>query len=458
MKRSTHRTICSLLIGMASVANGQIISEDLKLVPGDGTVGQEFGCAVEIDQGIMVIGARGDSTLGTDAGAAYLFDTMTGALIAKLLPDDGAAGDSFGYSVAIHDGVVAVGAPEHDDSGTDSGAAYLFDASTGAQLMKITPNDAEEGDEFGNSIDIDGGTIAVGAWRADEFGDASGAAYLFDASTGIQTGKVLPATGGNFQTFGVSVAVDDGIVAVGARTFFVLGDGFTFARVYLFDASTGAQTGVLRADIENFNGDQGGHFGDSVDIDDGIVAVGAWGRSIFFDHSGAAYTFDASTGEQLQFIFPADGQDRDNFGVSVAIDNGVIAIGSHQDDVNGFNAGSAYLYDGVSGVLMNKVLASDGAPSDFFGTSVAIENEVIAIGAIGDEDNGSRSGSVYLVGSSGASCPADLTGDGNLDFFDVSAFLSAYNAMDPIADFTGDGVYDFFDVSAFLSAYNAGCP
>ena len=58
----------------------------------------------------------------------------------------------------------------------------------------------------------------------------------------------------------------------------------------------------------------------------------------------------------------------------------------------------------------------------------------------------------------GASCPADLTGDGNLDFFDVSAFLSAYNAMDPIADFTGDGVYDFFDVSAFLAAYNAGCP
>lgn len=56
------------------------------------------------------------------------------------------------------------------------------------------------------------------------------------------------------------------------------------------------------------------------------------------------------------------------------------------------------------------------------------------------------------------SCPADLTGDGNLDFFDVSAFLSAYNAMDPAADFTDDGVYNFFDVSAFLGLFNAGCP
>ena len=55
-------------------------------------------------------------------------------------------------------------------------------------------------------------------------------------------------------------------------------------------------------------------------------------------------------------------------------------------------------------------------------------------------------------------CPADLTGDGMLNFFDVSAFLSAFSAMNPIADFTGDGLFNFFDVSAFLSAFSAGCP
>ena len=56
------------------------------------------------------------------------------------------------------------------------------------------------------------------------------------------------------------------------------------------------------------------------------------------------------------------------------------------------------------------------------------------------------------------SCAVDLNGDGALDFFDVSAFLSAYNAMDPVADFNGDGMFNFFDVSAFLTAYNTGCP
>lgn len=58
----------------------------------------------------------------------------------------------------------------------------------------------------------------------------------------------------------------------------------------------------------------------------------------------------------------------------------------------------------------------------------------------------------------GNSCTADLTGDGVLDFFDVSAFLDAFGSMDPVADLTGEGVFDFFDVSAFLSAFSAGCP
>jgi len=53
---------------------------------------------------------------------------------------------------------------------------------------------------------------------------------------------------------------------------------------------------------------------------------------------------------------------------------------------------------------------------------------------------------------------ADLTGDGTLDFFDISAFLTAFGNQDPVADFTNDGVFDFFDISAFLTAFSAGCP
>lgn len=55
-------------------------------------------------------------------------------------------------------------------------------------------------------------------------------------------------------------------------------------------------------------------------------------------------------------------------------------------------------------------------------------------------------------------CPADLTDDGILSFFDVSAFLGAYASQSPVADFTGDGTLNFFDISAFLNAYTDGCP
>jgi len=55
-------------------------------------------------------------------------------------------------------------------------------------------------------------------------------------------------------------------------------------------------------------------------------------------------------------------------------------------------------------------------------------------------------------------CAADINGDGTLNFFDVSAYLSAFAAGDLIADFTGDGSLNFFDVSAFLVAFGDGCP
>jgi len=66
--------------------------------------------------------------------------------------------------------------------------------------------------------------------------------------------------------------------------------------------------------------------------------------------------------------------------------------------------------------------------------------------------------SVFFTPQAPPSCPADLTGDGSLNFLDVSAFLGAFGAQDPAADFQPDGSFNFLDVSAFLAAFGAGCP
>ena len=55
-------------------------------------------------------------------------------------------------------------------------------------------------------------------------------------------------------------------------------------------------------------------------------------------------------------------------------------------------------------------------------------------------------------------CNVDMNGDGELNFFDVSAFLVAYLGEETVADLNGDGAYNFFDVAAFIAQFNAGCP
>ena len=62
--------------------------------------------------------------------------------------------------------------------------------------------------------------------------------------------------------------------------------------------------------------------------------------------------------------------------------------------------------------------------------------------------------SIESIGCPGS--PADINGDGELDFFDISAFLTLFANEDPIGDFNTDGDWDFFDISAFLTAFSAG--
>jgi len=65
---------------------------------------------------------------------------------------------------------------------------------------------------------------------------------------------------------------------------------------------------------------------------------------------------------------------------------------------------------------------------------------------------------ISALGTAQSSCPPDINNDGELNFFDVSAFLAAFTAADPIADFNDDGQFNFFDVSIFLTAFGGGCP
>jgi hypothetical protein len=136
----------------------------------------------------------------------------------------------------------------------------------------------------------------------------------------------------------------------------------------------------------------------------------------------------------------------------------------------GPNPGS--LWSGnASSASWNNVDLSKSAPGDEMGTGGVVVSTSITYDIDGDNvfnnptsgnfDPNSPADEAYSVAmyigyyQDVLPCPADLNGDGLLNFFDVSAFISAFSGG---ADYNGDGATNFFDVSAFISDFNAGCP
>ena len=179
-------SVAMTLPGTAAPAWAQPINEDLKLLASNGAEEDYFGFSIAIGNGVVAVGSIWADVNGDNSGSAYLFDASTGAQLFNLLPSDGAAGDEFGWSIAIDKGDIAiVGAPRDDDNGTGSGSVYLFDISdpnNPIQIAKLLPSDGAAGDHFGLRIALDNGIVAVGAHFDDDNGSDSGSAYLFDIS------------------------------------------------------------------------------------------------------------------------------------------------------------------------------------------------------------------------------------------------------------------------------------
>ena len=108
---------------------------------------------------------------------------------------------------------------------------------------------------------------------------------------------------------------------------------------------------------------------------------------------------------QRQKIIASDGAAGDGFGQSVSISGDLAIVGASDDDDNGYNSGSAFIFkwDGASWMEQQKLTASDGAAGDDFGWSVSISGDLAIVGAGFDDDNGTESGSAYIFKWDGAS-------------------------------------------------------
>jgi hypothetical protein len=245
---------------------------------------------------------------------------------------------------------------------------------------------------------------------------------------GCEFAKLLASDGAESDNFGNSVCIWGDKAIVGSPYDDDKGSGSGSAYIFRFNGTTWVQEAKLLA----ADGAAGDNFGQSVGICGNTAVAGAVGDDDKGNNSGSAYIFrfNGSSWVQEMKVVAPDGAPSNYFGQSVGVSGNTVVVGAYYDDDNGSASGSAHIYrfNGSTWAWETKLLASDGGSGNYFGYAVGIDNNAIVIGAYGDDDNGIYSGSAYIFrfnGSSWAEQAKLLASDGaENDYFGYSVGIS----------------------------------
>jgi len=368
--------------------------QQAELIASNGKTADGFGFSAAVSGSTAVVGAP-DHNVGSNysQGAAYVFVQSGGTWIqqAKLTASDGATNDLFGTSVAVSGSTILVGASLHPYSpGHDgSGAAYVFVESGGtwSQQAELTSSDGAAGDGFGYSVAVDGSTAVVGApWHMVGSNLYQGAAYVFVESDGTwsQQAELTASDGTAYDYFGHSVAVSGSTAVVGAPGHNV-GSNYSQGAAYVFAESGG--TWSQQAELTASDGSASDQFGTSSALSGSTMVVGAPDHEVGSNYSqGAAYVFVESVGtwSQQAELSASDGAPYDNFALSLALSGSTMVVGAPDHKVGSNNSqGAVYVFGESGGTWsqQSELTASHGAAGDQFGRSVALSGSTVVVGA-----------------------------------------------------------------------------
>ncbi len=304
-----------------------------------------FGHAVAGTGDRVLIGAPRTAVYGLPmAGAAYLFDASTGRLLRAFYEPTPSANAEFGSTVAFVDGQPLIASPAATVGGAPAaGCAYLFDVSSGRLLRTFSAQPAPVAHEiFALTATQVGGAVLFGAPHATVAGEPrAGAAYLLDAESGALVRRYTAPTAVAESLFGAAIVSTRSVIAIGAP-YAPDGEAERSGAVYVYDRESGTLLHTLREPVTDRNDRL---FGFALAAACGHLLVGAPhaspdGRWL----AGLAYLFEATTGQVVGALREPTPTERSGFGIAVASLNDRPLVGAERART-ATGHGAAYLFD-----------------------------------------------------------------------------------------------------------------
>lgn len=364
----------------------------------------ESGSAVALDSGWLVVGAPLDNAAGKDAGAVRVFRWAAGFWMqkAELLPSLPQEGARFGSAVAIRGGLLVVGA-------VGEGAVYLFEEdenNSWKQTARLSRGESERG-SFGRSLALDRAAdrvrLAVGSVAADGTG---GVVYVYNGPDWAEPEAVRPLIPQPADGFGTSVALDRCVLAVGAPGYDLDALRLDAGVVFAFEQQeTWRQAGQLMA----VDAQAGDGLGSAVAAACNEIVAGAPGADRAGEDSGATFAFQRTRGVWMPWQALGAVAPGERLGSALALDRDLLAIGAPRGRAAAGRTGHVRLYRQNAGGTWEPagVLAADNAEAeDLAGFALAARHGRVVVGAPLGDQGAPSAGAVwtFLCGDDEAGC------------------------------------------------------
>jgi hypothetical protein len=321
--------------------------------------------------------------------------------------------DDLGFSLDVDGGYLISGAINVADSvGNDVGAAFVYRRDSNDNWIeeaRLMPNDGKHNDAFGDVVGIDGQSAIVGVPSNDALGDSSGAAYIFanrNSGGWEQIIKLVPGDGARSDQFGNSVDLSGRVAVVGAfghQDSPAPGVSLPKGAVYVYEdnESSGWR---FSSKLQANDAVYGDRFGYQVAIaGDTLVATAPNVKSINSDWRGAAYIFRRSGNHwsQVAKLSPHDPQGSGTFGSSVAISDGKVLVGALGSSTTDYYGGAYMFEESVEGVWAQTTQLIPRDIGDRYYGDVALSENLAVLSARSRTSQEANVAYVFQRGESG---------------------------------------------------------